>query len=205
MRATPSRTSAPIAALTAIGARTDSGEVADQSIWEKSHAAALFESLDESITFATHACAGRETIDGPEAKKTKPPVAKKPAKTRSTGARKKSPKPASRTVKSDIKKTQAAGKNSATSNVYGLIDVISKMRISKKGSPSNDQFFDTLDHHFNTFLSETELSETHQMVLRRMMILERSDDASQDGILVQLERELEDFTVAPWCKLDQIN
>lgn len=196
----------PIATVAALSAKAEDGEITDQDVWEKSHAAAFFESLDTSIAVAQKSCEARETIAS--ADQEKPAV--KPAKKATTPAKRKAAaKPTAKTTATKAKPREKAKAKTKTTvenaNVSSLLDSVSKLRQSKVNTSSKDQFSDTLKHLFNTFLGETHLSEAHQMVLTQMMSLERSDDVSHDGVLVQLERELNDFADTAWCKLDQTN
>ncbi len=196
---------APIAALAALAARSDDGEVIDPSSWTKSHADTFMMSLEKAITLAVDACTARATIAGSAAEKapaTKPAKEKKqqlaaPAKraAKSTGA----PKSTGKEAISRKKKTVYL------SDTSDLINAISALRQSEVVSSSNDQFFDTIEHLFNTFVGEKQLSEAHQSVLGRMVLLDRSDNVSKDGVLAQLERELKDFKESAWCALDQIH
>ncbi len=195
----------PVAALVALAARSDDGKITDPKMWDQSHAEELFASLDQSIDFAVNACTGREKLACPDTQTTKASTSEKATKSRQNKAPKQPVKTTAATAQQIKKTLPKITENLEKSNTYKLLSAISALRYPKTETSSNEQFFNTLDHLFNTFLSETKLSEAHQMVLRQMVSLERHDDVSQEGVIVQLERELEDFTDDPWCKLDQVH
>jgi hypothetical protein len=189
----------PIATVAALSAKDESGEIIDQNAWDASLAAAFFEALDTSIALAQESCEKRDTIALTEPEK----VAKAPVKKAAPSPRRKAAaKPAAPKAKAPAKTKPRTKEKAVKSNVSSLLTAVSDLRETKDAISSKDQFSDTLNHLFTTFLGDTDLSEAHQKVLHQMMSLERSNDVSPEQVLVQLEKELDDFADTAWCKLD---
>lgn len=203
----------PVSTVAALATLGPDGRISDKKGWNASHAAALFSYLDVSIDAATQSCAARDKIAVPTATKVDAAKIEKPAKAKAPAKRKVPAKTATpATSKSsakpseiEVQKTITTKKICAVATISELSAQIYGMRQSDDTTPSKEQFLDTLEHLFTTFLCETKASDAHQTVLSRAMSLERSGDLPQNEVILQVVQEIEDFAETPWCRLDQIH
>ena len=67
----------------------------------------------------------------------------------------------------------------------------------------NDQILDRIDHFSDKVQAHKELSKEHRVVVDRMCNLNGLSDLNEIRVVLQMVREIEDFAVAPWKRLDQ--
>ncbi|SFI25660.1 dynamin family protein [Jannaschia pohangensis] len=208
----------PIATVSALAARSADGKTFDLDRWVASHADLFLAELNASISTAITACDIRElrevpkpTIVTPAKTETKtapksanPAAEKAPEKTtRKKPGGRSTTRATAKPKRAKTKSTVAKSETSVSTRVSSMIASLRELRTDEGQKSSNEHLNDTLNHLFTTFFSDLEVSEDHRAVFARSMLLGRPGDAPVNAVIVQLERELEDFTESAWFALDQ--
>ncbi len=178
----------PIATVPALRAMDEDGDVIDQDAWNDSFAEALFSAIKDSLRIAKLNCALREDIAEPSVNDA--PLVEEPLTVEVTPEVEPTEAP---------KKPEVAGANGSSTVVDSLLR---QLRQLPETTSTKHQVLTTLDHLFNEFQCDTDVSDAHRSVLSRAMSLDGSSNVPPQLVVAQLVREIEDFANKPWCQLD---